>query len=219
MIRTTRIVSIKGVPMTIYDEPECISDDIVKYNNFWEFELFNKWKDHFPTNGLMIDIGANIGSHSVQFKHNFPDLSIWAFELHEQNSQLLKANVKSYKDVHAFNVGIGSRTSIVSFNDGHIGNSGVVRMDQFGMNKNIIIALDDLLDCDEQKLPITFIKLDVEGHELSALEGMKKTLLKYKPMIWIEDLTNSVAINYLMNLGYNIIQKEISTSDYLMSKI
>jgi len=219
MIRTTRIVSIKGVPMTIYDEPECISDDIVKYNDFWEFELFNKWKEYFPTNGLMIDIGANIGSHCVQFKHNFPDLSIWAFELHEQNSQLLKANVKAYSDVHAFNVGIGSRSSVVSFNDGHYSNSGVVRMDADGINKNIIIALDDLLDCDEMNKPITFIKLDVEGHELSAIEGMKKTLLKYKPLIWIEDLTNSVAINYLIKLGYTIIQKEESTSDYLMTKL
>jgi hypothetical protein len=47
---------------------------------------------------------------------------------------------------------------------------------------------------------------------------MSKTLLKYNPLIWIEDLTDSVAINYLMKLGYTIIQKEESTSDYLMRK-
>jgi FkbM family methyltransferase len=205
--------------MVIFDSPECISDDIVKYNDFWEFELFNKWKEHFPQDGLMIDIGANIGGHCVQFKHNFPRLSIWAFELHPENYKLLKANTKQYKDVHAFNVGIGSRASVVSFNDGHEGNSGVVRMDAKGINKNIIIALDDILDCDEQVLPITFIKLDIEGHELSALEGMKKTLEKYKPLIWVEDLTDSVAINYLMNNGYTIIQQESISSDYLMSKI
>ena len=219
MIRETRMVNIKGIPMQIFEAPECISDDIVKYNNFWEFELFNRWVEYFPKNGLMIDIGANIGNHCLQFKQNFPDLSIWAFELHPENYKLLKANVKAYNDVHAFNVGIGSRTSVVSFTDGHFSNSGVVKMEADGINKNIIIALDDILDCDEQKHPITFIKLDIEGHELSALEGMKKTLLKYNPLIWIEDLTDSVAINYLMNLGYNIIQKEVSTSDYLMSKI
>lgn len=219
MLRTTRLVNIKSVPMLIYDEPECISDDIFKYNDFWEFEIFNKWKEYFPKDGLMIDIGANIGSHCLQFKYHFPDLSIWAFELHEQNCQILKANVKAYKDVHAFNVGIGSRTSVVSFNDGHIGNSGVVRMDADGMHKNIIIALDDLLDCDEMNKHISFIKLDVEGHELSALEGMKKTLFKYKPLVWLEDLTNSFAVNYLMNLGYTILQKEEITSDYLMKKI
>jgi FkbM family methyltransferase len=219
MIRETRMVNIKGVPMQIFEAPECISDDIVKYNNFWEYELFNRWVDYFPKDGLMIDIGANIGSHCLQFKQTFPDLSIWAFELHPENYKLLKANVKAYHDIQAFNVGIGSRVSVISFNNGHYSNSGVVSMDIYGINKNIVIALDDLLDSDSQKEPITFIKLDVEGHELSALEGMKKTLFKYNPLIWIEDLTNSVAINYLMNLGYCILQKEESTSDYLMKKI
>jgi FkbM family methyltransferase len=219
MIRETRMVNIKGVPMQIFEAPECISDDIVKYNNFWEYELFNRWVDYFPKDGLMIDIGANIGSHCLQFKQTFPDLSIWAFELHPENYKLLKANVKAYNDIQAFNVGIGSRVSVISFNNGHYSNSGVVSMDIYGINKNIVIALDDLLDSDSQKEPITFIKLDVEGHELSALEGMKKTLFKYNPLIWIEDLTNSVAINYLMNLGYCILQKEESTSDYLMKKI
>jgi len=219
MIRETRMVNIKGVPMQIFEAPECISDDIVKYNNFWEYELFNRWVDYFPKDGLMIDIGANIGSHCLQFKQTFPDLSIWAFELHPENYKLLKANVKAYNDIQAFNVGIGSRVSVISFNNGHYSNSGVVSMDIYGINKNIVIALDDLLDSDSQKEPTTFIKLDVEGHELSALEGMKKTLLKYNPLIWIEDLTNSVAINYLMNLGYCILQKEESTSDYLMKKI
>ena len=42
-MRSTKIISIKGNPMIIFDSPEMISDDIVKYNNFWEFELFNKW--------------------------------------------------------------------------------------------------------------------------------------------------------------------------------
>jgi len=58
MIRETRIVSIHNTPMVIFEGPECISDDIVKYNNFWEFELFNKWKEYFPTTGLMLDIGG-----------------------------------------------------------------------------------------------------------------------------------------------------------------
>ena len=217
MIRETRLVNIKGIPMVIYDSPECISDDIVKYNDFWEFELFNKWKNYFPNNGLMIDIGANIGSHCLQFKKEFPDLSIWAFEIHEKNYNLLKSNVKAYNDIYAFNIGIGSRCSVVAFDDGHEFNSGVVRIDFNGINKNIVIALDDLLDSDELIKNITFIKLDIEGHELSALEGMKNTLIKYKPLIWIEDLSDdSIAINYLLNLDYKILEKQESTCDYLM---
>ena len=216
MQRETRIVSIEGVPMMIFEGPECISDDIVKYNNFWEYELFNRWWKHFPSKGLMIDIGANIGSHTVQFKTNFPQLKIWAFELHPDNYKVLQYNTKRYEDVKAFNVGIGSRASVVSFNDGHFSNSGVVKLDAKGRNSNIIIALDDLIGCDELNDKVTFIKLDIEGHELSALEGMTNLLKKDRPMIWLEDLTNDISINYLKSLGYVILDQEQSTSDYLM---
>ena len=113
MKRGTRIVSIKNTPMIIFEHPECISDDIVKYDNFWEFELFNKWRKYFPTDGLMLDIGANIGSHCVQFKVAFPNLKIWAFEPFLENFNLLKQNIEQFEDVHAFNVGIGSNNSMV----------------------------------------------------------------------------------------------------------
>ena len=33
MKRDTRLFSINNIPLLIYDSPECISDDIVKYNN------------------------------------------------------------------------------------------------------------------------------------------------------------------------------------------
>jgi hypothetical protein len=49
MKNETRLLNIKGVPMLVHGSPECVSDDIVKYNNFWEFEIFNKWKHYFPS--------------------------------------------------------------------------------------------------------------------------------------------------------------------------
>ena len=72
MARDTRLVSIHGVPMKIFETPECISDDIVKHQDFFEFEIFNRWKDFFDTSGYILDIGANIGNHVLQFKYHFP---------------------------------------------------------------------------------------------------------------------------------------------------
>ena len=93
-MRSTKIISIKNTPMVIFESPECISDDIVKYNDFWEFELFNKWKKYFPKEGLMLDIGANIGSQCVQFIHHFPELKIYAFEPFKENFDVLIQNTK-----------------------------------------------------------------------------------------------------------------------------
>ena len=205
----TRLVSINNTPMVIYESPECISDDIVKYNQFWEFELFNQWERYFPTKGLMLYIGANIGSHCLQFIKK--DITIWAFELHHQNFSLLKLNCKNYSSIKCFNVGVGSNTSIIKYNDGHLSNSGVVKLDAYGNNDNIVIAIDDLKIEEE----LTFIKIDIEGHELSAFEGMRNTLLKYKPMIWVEDLNNN-AVSYLKDLGYKILKSKEETFDYLL---
>jgi len=212
-MRSTRIISIKNTPMVIFDAPECISDDIVKYNNFWEFELFNKWKHYFPKEGLMLDIGANIGSHCVQFKHYFPDLEIYAFEPFKENFDVLIQNTKQYKDVKCFNIGVGSRTSIVHFNDGHAQNSGVVHIVKNSDNSNIVLSLDDLT------LPkVSFIKIDVEGHELSCMQGMTRLLLDQKPLIWLEENNrgDQRVIPYLEKLGYKLLDQQKETKDYLM---
>ena len=212
-MRSTKIISIEGNPMVIFDSPEMISDDIVKYNNFWEFELFNRWQNFFPKEGLMLDIGANIGSHCVQFKHHFPNLEIYAFEPYSENYQLLVQNTKRYDDVKCFNVGVGSRTSIVHFNDGHKNNSGVVRVVKYSNNPNIVLALDYLI------LPkVSFIKIDVEGHELACMQGMTNLLKRDKPLIWLEENNHGDqrVIPYLEKLGYRMLDQQKSTKDYLM---
>lgn len=212
-MRSTKIISIKGNPMVIFDSPEMISDDIVKYNNFWEFELFNRWQNFFPKEGLMLDIGANIGSHCVQFKHHFPDLEIYAFEPYLENYQLLLQNTKRYDDVKCFNVGVGSRTSIVNFSDGHKNNSGVVKVVKHSNNPNIVLALDYLV------LPkVSFIKIDVEAHELACMQGMTNLLKRDKPLIWLEENNHGDhrVVPYLEKLGYRILDKNKPTKDYLM---
>jgi len=211
MKRNTRLVSIKNTPMMIFEGPECISDDIVKYNDFWEFNLFNCFKQYFPKEGLMLDIGANIGAHCVQFKHYFPDLKIWAFEPFFENYNLLKTNTDRYNDVHCFNVGVGSNNSMVHFGGEEEKNSGVVKVVPNSNITNLVMALDSISFPE----PIKFIKIDIEGHELSAFEGMKETILKYKPLIWLED-NKKTAVSYLEKLGYKIILKQTATNDYLM---
>ena len=211
MKRGTRLVSIKNTPMVIYEGPECISDDIVKYNNFWEFQLFDRFKNHFPTKGLMLDIGANIGSHCVQFKHYFPEINIWAFEPFDENFNVLKTNTDRYNDVHCFNVGVGSNNSMVHFGNEQEQNSGVIKIVPKSNITNLVISLDTITF----PQPISFIKIDVEGHELSAFEGMKNLLLRDKPVIWLEDISTT-AVPYLKKLGYTIIDGDVNTNDYLM---
>merc|ERR1711862_238101 len=44
------------------------------------------------------------------------------------------------------------------------------------------IAVDDL-----NLRRLDFVKIDVEGHEVAALRGMRRSILRYKPAIYVED--------------------------------
>jgi FkbM family methyltransferase len=62
------------------------------------------------------------------------------------------------------------------------------------------VKLDDLIPAETN---ITFLKLDLEGHELKALEGAERILQTARPILQIED---------------NDIQKNLSDWEQLMSK-
>ena len=205
-MKSTRFINFNGITMTVFGSPDIISDEIFSQKKFYEYDLFLKWKKYFPTSGLMLDIGANIGNHSLMYNHSFPNLEIWAFEPIFENFILLKQNTQKINNILSFNVGIGSKTGIVNFEIDSTNNSGACKVSNIIGNQNIIIALDDIEFNDKK---ISFIKIDVEGHELACIEGMKNTLLKHKPLIWIEDypkaenLDGNNSIQLLFELGYH----------------
>lgn len=211
-MKQNRLVSIENQPMVIYEGPEIISDHLYNKNKFYESDIFEKWINYFPSSGLMLDIGANIGNHVVMFKNTFPHLKIWAFEPILDNFLLLNLNSKRYKDVSVFNVGIGAKTSAVNFDISEISrNSGTSKVTSIPGYQNLVIALDDMKFPDEQ---IKFIKIDVEGHEHACFEGMMNLLVKHKPVIWAEDYneiykskTNN-SIDLLKRIGYEVIDFE-----------
>lgn len=69
------------------------------------------------------------------------------------------------------------------------------------------VALDDY--CHQHHIRPDFLKIDVEGNELSVFEGAKKMLVSYKPKILFECEARFVGAEkvrttflYLQNLGY-----------------
>jgi FkbM family methyltransferase len=218
MYSKTKEIIVQDTPMTIFESPDLISDDIVKYQNFWEYDRFEKWKHHFPTSGLMIDVGANIGNHCLMFKKFLPELKIWAFEMSYNNFRLLYKNILPYSDIKCFNVALSNNVKIITYNDSENNNNGGIWIEdvQDCRHKNISIPLDSLTIPES----VVFIKIDIEGHEKYAYEGMKNLLLRDKPLIWAEDwvqsghLQGESSIQYLLDMGYEIIENIVG--DYLL---
>jgi FkbM family methyltransferase len=65
-----------------------------------------------------------------------------------------------------------------------------------------------------QKFPVSFIKMDIQGAELKALEGMKKTLLSNKNIVLMTEIhpyclvncntTPNQIIDFITSLGFTI---------------
>ncbi len=77
-----------------------------------------------------------------------------------------------------------------------------------GTHSNLSISLDTL----PVPQPVSFVKIDIEGHEKYAYRGMKELLMRDKPLIWAEDWVYSgywegeSSIQYLLDMGYEIIE-------------
>jgi FkbM family methyltransferase len=163
----------------------------------------------------MIDLGANIGNHCLMFHSNFPELNIMAFEMTFDNFDLLKINIAPYPQITAFNVAVSDSVKIIKYDNSFNHNNGEIKIDNQGAHSNVAITLDSL-NIEE---PVSFIKIDIEGHELQAYYGMVNTILKNKPVIWVEDFVKSYAlgqgfVDLLLILGYEIVDR--IESDFLL---
>lgn len=156
-----------------------------------------------------LDIGANIGNHSLFFADYFQN--VLAFEPHPRTFRLLDLNAELADNIEPHQIGLSDKADHVTAAPipGNIGMTSIGRADE-GTQGTIefdVIRLDDVAAVQTAQA-IDFIKIDVEGHELPALRGAEDTLRKHQPVIAMEvlkgDIANgtSAAIEYLTSLGY-----------------
>jgi FkbM family methyltransferase len=84
------------------------------------------------------------------------------------------------ENVHTYKTGLWNKKTILSFVEGN-DISRIVEGEYGGGIKIKVDALDNICEI----LPVTYIKMDLEGSELDALEGAKNTILKNKPKLAI----------------------------------
>lgn len=136
---------------------------------------------------LALDVGANIGNHTIHFAHYFDE--VLAFEPNIKTYELLKFNTSDYKNVTALNVGLSdSDNQLKAY--AHRWNMGSASLES-GPGRDLeytfnVIRLDDSPIVKGRK--IDFIKIDVEGHELEVLKGMSEILNQQSPVIAFEFL-------------------------------
>ncbi|GHV96390.1 hypothetical protein AGMMS50293_27100 [Spirochaetia bacterium] len=167
--------------------PELISKGM-KYENLYILgkELSTQYfeKDIMipHKNEVFIDGGVCDGMTSIDFLKwcNGEYDKIYGFEpdkvCFEKTTNLIKTNpVLSESKYELLNAGLWSKNATLSFNANGIGSS---RITTDGLETINVVSIDETVNENE---PVTFIKLDVEGAELEALKGAKRTIQKWRP--------------------------------------
>jgi FkbM family methyltransferase len=157
----------------------------------WEPTSTKIVRDIVKSGDVVLDIGANIGYYTVIISKIVGNSGkVLAFEPTKHFAKVLKENIKVNKleNVSVYEYGLSNKESE---SDIFIGdNSATIHwLENQGtpINKETISlkALDSIIDSLNIE-KIDFIKIDVDGHEPSFLEGAWKTLSRYKPKILLE---------------------------------
>jgi len=151
-------------------------------------------------NSSCLDIGANIGNHSVFFANFFSN--IYSFEPYPDSYYLLKFNSKNFNNIKTFNFGASdvdenqymyiSSDTTMSRNTLFSDRVEPKKIEQIHPKKIKVELknLDNLLKENKVK-KISFIKIDIEGYEYKALIGLKNTIINDSPIIALEQWTDA----------------------------
>ena len=149
---------------------------------------------HVTDFNLAIDVGANVGLWSKHLIEKFN--SVIAFEPLEQVYSCLEINVKDLPvEINRYALG-NVNDKIEMMYDAE--NTGGSYVSEIGTGTIDIKRMDDL---DLPKFGL--LKIDCEGHELEVIKGGEQIILKYKPIVVVEQHPESeyCAATYLKSLG------------------
>lgn len=153
----------------------------------------------------IIDCGAYIGDTLTELiKRQKVQGKIYCFEANQDNFNKLKRITSNKQNIICKNVAVGSSNKekyiIMNGQGSHFADSGEIVKS---------VRLDDFIN-----EPITFIKMDIEGAEMEALQGCELHLKREKPTLAIsvyhklEDIFKIYSYLDRLNLGYKFVLRK-----------
>jgi FkbM family methyltransferase len=156
---------------------------------------------------VALDIGGNIGYHSVRFSTAFNQ--VHTFEPVTNNFLCLEKNCEIFKNIKLYKLGVGDKNlSIdISLPKNNL-NCGAYSFVDFQNSDELLIQETvNVITLDSYNFSPSLIKIDTQGYELNVLKGAEQTLKIHKPVI-IAECENKKLFNgvngYLEPLGYKL---------------
>jgi FkbM family methyltransferase len=134
--------------------------------------------------GIVIDVGANIGWHTIHASRHAAVETVVAFEPDTINLSLLNRNLQlnGAKNVVVCSCALGAREGrarLHRYKESNLGRHSLVSDHGFGDTDVVVRDLDGVLD--SLKLAdrrISLLKIDVEGYEPAVIAGASQALTR-----------------------------------------
>lgn len=179
----------------------------------FEAETFRYIDSVLHDGDLVVDVGAYSGVYSLYCAKNF-NAVCYAFEPNPALYGRLNSNIELndlHRSIHAMNFGLSNRRGSQTFYTSPSTPLTSAGSLEPGRGKTLSQQVDTEVydDLPQSVLSVDLIKIDVEGHERSVLDGMVYTLKRDHPVVVVECLTGKelVACDQLLieDLGYERI--------------
>jgi FkbM family methyltransferase len=169
-------------------DTDFVSQNIKYYKNFYEYKLLSFLRTNFNNQKNIIDIGANIGNHSLFFAKYMNCNKIFSFEPFIKNIEIFKNNLINYKDkCTLFEKALSDKDGKMVLYNSEENNFGGFSLHKQAKSFEVLKEIDVVKLDNFNLTDVTLIKIDVENHENEVLLGSKQTILNNKPIIVLEN--------------------------------
>ena len=190
-----RIKTEVGTAMYIDLADSIISAKLLEYG-YWEKGLTDIVQKLIKPGMRVIDVGAHCGYYTLLFSKLVSEGgSVVAFEPDPHNFELLSSNIAASSAAHCVAVrkAVSNQPGILPlYRDPE--NLGAHSLIDYGHGKAEgsvdVTTLDDYYR--SISLPIDFIKMDIEGNEMLALEGAQEIIQKNPHMILVVEFNSYI---------------------------
>jgi FkbM family methyltransferase len=168
---------------------------------------------------VAVDIGCHKGAYAYWMRRSVgASGAVYAFEPQPKQVAYLREafSAMRYDNVELVPMAVSDRTGQTTLHvpsmSSHFASLEAKRDIKPGTSSDTLVqitTLDDFFESSKQRRPPNFLKIDVEGHELSVLNGARRTLEEHHPTILVECETRHRAdhdvqpvFDFLHSIGY-----------------
>ena len=153
---------------------------------FYEAEQLEAMAKFVDPQRVFLDIGANVGNHTLYASLILGVAKVVPFEVDPGASAILSINVALNRcasvDTAYLGFGVASVDGPLAVSIRYADNLGGTQFARAATGAFTAIRPDGVV----AHLPVGFVKIDVEGMEMEALSGLRETLSRWRPAMFIE---------------------------------